>query len=189
MPLHSLARYAALTALVVVSACTSSGVGGSSASSAGSGPALSEDLFPIEARSAVYAMTKGERRTLRFEPLTADTSTLWFEGGVSPQRLDVERTATGIVLRSDLASGTEVIRFGAAPGAAWTSGESDVTFEGWERLHLPAGNFDAARVRTRLAVNGVVQEETWWFAPRTGILRLRSNYAGLFTEEMTLAPR
>jgi hypothetical protein len=180
--LRTLAAVAVVGLAAAVGACGSTGGG----AVPGATRSLTPELFPMEPRSAEYVFSSGERRTVRLAPEPAG-GTLWIEGGSVPMKLDVRRTANGIAFHGDLDSGTELLRFGALPGDSWESGDAEVRFEGWERLELPGGPFDAARVRTTVTVRDVRQEETWWFAAGLGILRLRSDYGGIFSEEMVLA--
>lgn len=141
----------------------------------------------MAARATEYQMTRGERRTLRVAIGAPGSATLWIEGGRSPQRLEIAQSPFGISFSGEPGAETELIRFGALPGTTWTSGETQVLFDGWERIEVPAGLFDVARVKTSLVTNGIRHDETWWFAESVGIVRLRSDYGGLFTEEMSLA--
>ena len=150
-------------------------------------PALSADLFPCGARTAPFVMARGEARSLRVEP-TADGAVLWFEGdGVEPRRMDVSRAGGGYVFSGGPDAQTELLRFGAAPGSTWRSGDTDVHFDGWERIDVPGGTFDAVRIRAVSGPADLPVVQTWWFAPGTGLVRLRSDRGGMFSEEMLLA--
>ena len=181
---HQRAAFSLLIALL--SGCASVDLG---TPDAARGAALSPSLFPMTARSTEYQMTRGERRTLRLAITGADAATLWIEGGRVAQRLEITQSGVGISFSGEPGAATELIRFGALPGATWSSGQTNVLFDGWERIEVPAGVFDVARVKTSLVTNGIRHDETWWFADAVGIVRLRSDYGGLFTDEMSLAGR
>lgn len=151
--------------------------------------ALGPDLFPFRARTAAFVAPGGSERTLRIE--SAETSAvLWLEGDpAGPLRMDVSRTGDSIVFSSGPDATTEIIRVGATPGAEWTSGETTVHFDGWERIALPGGTFDAARIRARSGPKSLEVVQTWWFAPGEGLVKLRSDQGGIFNREMSLAGR
>lgn len=175
-------------AVLATSACSSSGAGGGSASdgvpAAGAVP-ISADLFPCAAATSSFVTSRGDARTLRVEP-APDGATLWFEGaGVEPRRMDVRRAGTGFVFSSGPDAETELLRVGAAPGAEWMSGTARVQFEGWERISTPAGTYDAARIRVTTGPPTLPVVQTWWFVPGTGLVRLRSDRAGIFSDEIS----
>lgn len=153
--------------------------------SAPAGRALADDLFPFEARSGEFATGRDEVRTLRLAPEEGGAA-LWVEGGAEPLRIDVRREGAGYVFSAGPSSETELLRVGAAPGTTWTSGDATVRFDGWERLVLPAGTFDAARIRCTSGPPSLPTTETWWFAPGRGLVRWRIDKGGLVSEELTL---
>jgi hypothetical protein len=154
---------------------------------AGAGRPLGEDLFPLEARTARFATSGEETRTLRLAPEDG-RAVLWIEGGAEPLRIDVRREGAGYHFSAGPSSEAELLRIGAPPGTTWTSGDATVRFEGWERLVLPAGTFDAARIRCTSGPPSLPTTETWWFAPARGLVRWRIDKGGLLSEELTLRP-
>lgn len=148
---------------------------------------LGADLFPFTSRTAEFVAPGGSQRTLRVESSDA-SAVLWLEGDpAGALRMDVTRTGESIVFSSGPDSTTELIRIGAAPGSEWTSGVTTVRFDGWERIALPGGTFDAARIRARSGPASLEVVQTWWFAPGTGLVKLRSDQGGIFSKEMSLA--
>lgn len=173
-------RLARVLVLAAAAAACASPDGG------GSGAPLGEDLFPLAPRTSVFVLSRGPERTIRVE--TTDTgAVLWVEGGVRPMRMDVRREPGGFVVSSGPNAETEVVRFGAKPGAEWGSSERKVRFDGWERLVLPGGTYDAARIRVMWGPDSLASVETWWFAPGTGLVRWRIEQGGLNTEELSIA--
>lgn len=172
---------AALAAQFVTAGCAGLSV-------AAPASALSAELFPLGPSTASYAMRQGELRPMRIEPTPAGAA-MFLGGGRVDRRVDVERTATGLAFRGGPESSTEILRFGARSGESWQSGASLVRFEGWERIEVPAGVFDAARITTSIPGQEPPHDETWWFAPDAGLVRLRSSYGGLFVEELSLATK
>lgn len=193
MPSSSRLAPVLLAVALGASACASGagsggGAGGRAVGGADRGAPLTEDLFPLAPSSAVYAMRQGEQRPMRVEP-TPSGAAMFLGGGRVDRRVDVERTETGLSFRGAPESATEVLRFGARTGESWQSGRSLVRFEGWERIEVPAGTYDAARITTSIPGQQPPHDETWWFAPGAGLVRLRSSYGGLFVEELSLAGR
>lgn len=193
VPVQSLAAAALALALAAATAgCASSGpepttsVPANGAKTAPSERALSDDLFPCDARSSPFVLAGGGACALRVEPSDGG-AVLWMERGAARRRMDVLRTGEGFVFSGGPGTETELIRFGAAPGAEWTSGAARVRFDGWERLTLPGGTFDAARIRSVSGPASLEVVETWWFAPGAGLVRLRSDKGGVFAEEMTIS--
>jgi hypothetical protein len=148
---------------------------------------LSAELFPFAASTAGFADQKdGAARTLRVEP-AADgvTARLVLEvPGVASRVMTATRRGGSVFFSGGVDVGTELLRGGAAPGAAWESDGRRVRFDGWERLTLPAGTYDAARISARRGPTGLEEVETWWFAPGVGLVRLRSDHGTLFVDEL-----
>lgn len=143
---------------------------------------MDAELFPCVATSSVYRLADGTEREVSVSPTTTGAVIRVGPGG----GMDVLREGTGVVFRSGPESWAELIRDGARPGDSWESGGTRVRFDGWDRISVPAGTFDAARVR---AVSGPAPLEvvqTWWFARGVGLVRLRSDRGGLFADEMSL---
>ncbi|MCE9635189.1 MAG: hypothetical protein K8T90_05725 [Planctomycetes bacterium] len=162
---------------------------GTAATAPGVGPrtTLSAELFPFTTRAAEFVAPGGSQRTLRVEAADA-AAVLWLEGDpAGALRMDVTRAADSIVFSSGPDSTTELIRIGAAPGSEWMSGDTTVHFDGWERISLPGGTFDAARIRARSGPASLEVVQTWWFAPGAGLVKLRSDQGGIFSKEMSLA--
>lgn len=178
-------KFPALAVAVLLGACASPVV-------APGGPALSPSLFPLEPAAREYVLQNGVAQIVRFVPDGAGGGAIRMGDEPSGPRIDVSADATGVRFSAEIGSSTEVLRFGAKPGDRWASGATTLFFEGWERIQLPAGTYDAARVTSTLSAGGdsggaVRQDETWWFAEGVGIVRLRSNYSGIFSREMSLA--
>lgn len=151
------------------------------------GPALAPSLFPLDAAAREYVLQSGVAQVVRFVPDGAGGGALRMGDDPSGPRIDVATDTTGVRFSAEIGSATEVLRFGAKPGDRWESGATRLVFEGWERIQLPAGTYDAARVTSSLSAGEVRQDETWWFAEGVGIVRLRSNYSGIFAREMSLS--
>ena len=171
--------------LIVISGCRTEG-GSASRPTNGAAP-LSFDLLPFTASTAAFSdLGDALPRILRVEP-SADGSSarLLLEGAGGPAReLRATRRGDAVFVSGGVDIGTELIRIGAHPGEAWESGGMHVTFDGWERVTLAAANYDAARISTRRGPVGVQHVETWWFAPGVGLVRLRSDHATLFVDEL-----
>jgi hypothetical protein len=177
------ADLAALLALVLAGCAGAKGGGGGSPDA----PALSGDLFPFTASSASFVDVRGSTaRTVRVEPDASDGSArLVLEAGEGPAReLRVTRRDGSLFFSGEIGEGTELIRAGAHAGDEWESGGRRVRFDGWERVTLPAANYDAARITARRGPAGMQQVETWWFAPGVGLVRLRSDHGSLFVDEL-----
>jgi hypothetical protein len=184
-------RPGVLLVALLLAGCASGGGGSSSGDSAAHEPdaskVLTEDLLPFAPRRAEFVLARGERRTLRVEP-SEGGAVLWLEGGpAQPARMDVRRKGQALVFSGGPESTIELLRLGEAPGAEWPSGEAVVRFDGWERLLLAGSTFDAARIRVTTGNPPLQVVQTWWFAPGTGLLRLRSDRGGIFADEMSLA--
>ena len=78
----------------------------------------------------------------------------------------------------------ELVRFGASPGDEWVSEQGTVRFEGWERVEVPSGVYDAARISTHAGTKDVPRVDTWWLAPDVGMVQLKSDWGGMFSETM-----
>ncbi len=152
--------------------------------------ALAEDLVPLAPSVATFTMGGSATRTLRVEP-AADGSAAKFvlEGGETPREIRVTRSGTSLWFSGGAGLGTELVRFGATPGTSWESGGREVRFEGWERVEVPAGAYDAARITARRGPPSLQEVETWWFAPQVGLVRLRTDHGGIFVDEMSFAGR
>jgi hypothetical protein len=173
---------AALAALLL---CLAAGCAGNDAAPAP--PPLSEDLFPFAASSASFVDLRGtEARTVRVEPDASDGSARLVveEGGHPARELRVTRRGASLYFSGGVDEGTELIRLGARAGDAWESAGRRVSFDGWERVALPAATYDAARITARRGPAGMQQVETWWFAPGVGLVRLRSDHGTLFVDEL-----
>ena len=167
----------------------STGAGSRDAPAPGAAP-LSADLLPFTASSAPYSDLKAPQPwLLRVEPSADGASArLLLEVPGGPAReLRATRRGDSVFVSGGVDLGTELIRIGAHPGDQWNSGGLQVTFDGWERAALPAGNYDAARITTRRGPVGVQHVETWWFAPGVGLVRLRSDHGTLFVDELVRA--
>jgi hypothetical protein len=152
--------------------------------------ALTADLFPFAEHAARFSVGRGQACTLRVTPDGSDAAVLRFErGNGAVQSLRATRGPTGVHLSAGPSLGTEVLRLGAVPGATWESRQATVRFDGWERVQVPAGAFDAARITTTSGPEDLPWTETWWFAPGEGIVRLRSDRGGIFADEMMLLSR
>lgn len=174
------AALAALLALVLAG-CAGTGGGKTDA------PALTADLFPFAASTAAFVDVRGSAaRTVRIEPDATETSArLVLESPNGPAReLRVTRRDGSLYFSGGVEEGTELIRVGAHPGDAWDSDGRRVTFDGWERVTLPAASYDAARITARRGPTNMQQVETWWFAPGVGLVRLRSDHGSLFVDEL-----
>lgn len=181
---------ALLSGWLVTLACVSGGCAGGTGSAAAGDPAarpLDAEVFPLAPRESIFALGRSATRTLRVVPDSGSAADLTFEGGPgADRRLRATRTADAILLSAGPGLGTELVRLGAAPGDVWTSGAETVRFEGWERIEVPAGLFDAARISTRSGPEALQRVETWWLARGVGIVRLRADHGGIFAEEMQL---
>lgn len=148
---------------------------------------LSADLFPFSERTVRFAAGRGRVATLRVVPQGNEGADLFFEGGArGALHLRALRREDAIFLSSGPGQGTELLRIGAEPGDVWESRFEQIRFDGWERVQVPAGSFDAARITTRSGPDALPQIETWWFARGEGIVRMLSNYGVIFSEEMQL---
>jgi hypothetical protein len=151
---------------------------------------LAPDLLPFSERTAVFQVVGGRTTTLRVEPEGDRAANLLLDDGEGgKRRLRALREGASVFVSGGPSRGTELLRLGAAPGTGWTSGETAVRFEGWERVEVPGGSFDAARIVTRTGPEQLQRIETWWFAPGEGIVRLRSDHGGIFAEELVLSAR
>ena len=149
--------------------------------------ALTADLIPLEERTSRFDVGRGRVRTLRVVPLGNDTADLVFEGGsAGARRLRVVRREKAVFLSAGPGQATEILRIGAEPGDEWETRFEEIQFDGWERVDVPAGSFDAARVTTRSGPDQLPRTETWWFVRGEGLVRLRSDHGGIFSEEMLL---
>ena len=148
---------------------------------------LTADLFPLVERTARFSLGRGKVATLHVFPREEAMADMSFDGarGVA-QQFRVMRTDDALFLAAGPGRGTEILRFGELPGKAWESGFEIIQFEGWERVQVPAGTFDAAKITTRSGPDQLPRLQSWWFAPGEGLVRLRSNYGTIFQEEMQL---
>jgi hypothetical protein len=173
--------------LAVLLALAAAACAGGPDGDAAGAPPLGADLFPFAASSATFIDLRGSAaRTVRVEPAEGDASArLVLEGEDGPPReLRVTRRDGSLFFSGGVEEGTELIRVGARAGDAWESGGRRVTFDGWERVTLPAATYDAARITARRGPAGMQQVETWWFAPGVGLVRLRSDHGTLFIDEL-----
>jgi hypothetical protein len=149
---------------------------------------MSADLFPFAASSARFVLDRGGDCTVRVE--AADSAaTLWIDAGGNPGRIDVRREGDALLFDAGPGSVTELVRIGAVPGTEWLSGVTTVRFDGWERIVLPGGTCDAARVSAASGPPTLRIVQTWWFAPGRGLVRFRSDRGGIFSEGWSLADR
>lgn len=171
---------------VLLAALSAAGCASPSGGDPAPGAALSADLCPLTASSAAFLdMKDSTARTLRVEPLGDGAARLVLDvPGAPPREIRVTLRDGSIYFSGGMGQGTEILRSGASPGDSWESDGRRVTFEGWERLPLPAATWDAARISARRGPAGLEQVETWWFARGTGLVRLRSDHGGLFTDEL-----
>ncbi len=148
--------------------------------------AIGEDVFPIESRDLTFVTTTGENRLLRMRPEAAGTLVITVEGDGIPvaRMLTFRRHDQSIWVASGPGGGTELLRFGVEAGTTWESGVEVVSFDGWERVEVPAGVYDAARISTRRGSPQLARIDSWWFAPREGLVRFRSDQGGLVVEEL-----
>jgi hypothetical protein len=174
--------------VLAVSACQ----GGGAAPDAAAG-ALTADLLPFEASSAAFTNARdGTPRTLRVVPSAdgrAARLVLEAPGGAAPGEIRVTRRDDSLWFSADVDLGTELIRIGAAPGAAWESQGRRVRFEGWESLPLGASNVEAARIVARRGPAGLERAETWWFARGVGLVRLKPERGSMSPDELVRVAR
>jgi len=177
MPSRTLAL---LLAAVFAAACSSTSDGEEPAT-------LTAELFPLVERTARFSVGRGRVATLQVFPREESLADMAFAGarGVAPQ-FRVIRTEDAVFLAAGPGRGTEILRFGELPGKAWESGFEIIQFDGWERVQVPAGTFDAARITARSGPDQLPRIQTWWFAPGVGLVKLRSNYGTIFQEEILL---
>ena len=148
---------------------------------------MSAALLPFTPSEVRFVQQPRGVVTLRTAP-AGDGGALYIEGkGAEGRRIDVTRTTTGYVFGAGPGQGVELLRFAATPGTRWTSGATEVVFDGWERVETPAAVHDAARVRTVSGTSGLEVREAWWFAPDVGLVRYVQDNAGLFAMEMVRA--
>jgi len=146
--------------------------------------AIPGDAFPFTASTAVFATREGEVRELHMA-LTATGARTTITDGVSPLgHYDWSRVGADVLLSDGPDRSIAMLRVGAQPGASWVSSGRTITFDGWERVATPAGSYDAVRITSSTVTKGVVESETWWFAPGVGLVRLTQNKGDLFTTEM-----
>lgn len=149
--------------------------------------ALGPELLPFDAPPCDFEVWDGARRSLSTEQVDANRVRLRLaDVGVLAE---VERRPDGLYFSDEPGAGSALIRFGQLPGSEWTTAASRVKFEGWERLDLPGGVFDAAHVSESVGPDSFVSRMSWWFAPGVGLVRVLVNRAGLDTRELVRAGR
>lgn len=177
----------AAVALLLVGACGTTPVAESAGDYAGD-PAqrpLGVELFPTTSSTAQYVLTRGRVATVTVTPTDEGALMQLGSGGdadAAPREIAVRRREGAFWFANGPSYGVELIRFGVGPGATWASEGMDVRFEGWERVEVPAGRYDCARIRTTRGRGDIRRVETWWFAPDVGLVRLETDAAGLFRE-------
>jgi hypothetical protein len=173
--------------LLVPVACAGAGA---SAGLRDSGGALTADLLPFEASTSAFTNVRdSSARTLRVVPSEdGQSARLVLEApGVAASEIHVTRRDASLWFSSDINLGTELIRAGAAPGAAWESGGRRVRFEGWESVPVGGAGVDAARITARRGPAGLEHVETWWFARGVGLVRLKSDRGSISVDELVRA--
>ena len=155
----------------------------SSTSAGAAAEAMPADLFPLDPSSAQFDAGRGRRLTIRVEGL-GDGRARMTLGDPSGAAVDVVRTDTGLVFRNGPDEGAELVRFGAVPGDEWQISGGKARFAGWERIQVAAGTYDAARVQANYGADGLDRVDTWWFARGVGLIRLKSDWGELFSEEL-----
>ncbi len=177
-------RHAAWAVPLLLAACA----GTTSPGPASPDPAtakLSECLFPFRASSAVFETTKGVEKRVRIDRVSESVARMTISGASGSRRqIDVHREAGALFFRNGPSRGTELVRFGASPGDEWVSEQGTVRFEGWERVEVPSGVYDAARISTYAGTPDVPRVDTWWLAPDVGMVQLKSDWGGMFSETM-----
>ena len=177
----------AITALALFLAGCAAGGAATSEPEAAADAGLSLDLFPFETSSTAFVDVKDSSpRTLRVEPSPdGESARIALDVGAGPPReMRVTRRGDSLFFSGGVELGAELLRAGARPGDAWESDGRRVTFDGWERVRLPAATYDAARVSARRGPAGLEQVETWWFAKGVGLVRLKSDHGTLFVDEL-----
>ena len=163
---------------------TGGGPAAESGESTRNGGPLAEDLFPMAARTADFVRARGDHVTLVVE--VQEGGAVMRLGGPGPdRRIDVRRDGRSLLFSGAPDASTELLRLGAVAGDSWTSGAATVHFDGWERIDVPAGTFDAVRIRTVEGAPTLSIVQTWWFAPGVGLVRLRSDRGNVFSDEMS----
>lgn len=176
-------RHAVWALALLLAACA--GTGGSGGSGDPASAELSGRLFPFHAAAAVFETSRGAEKTVSVDPVSESVARMTIsDASGSPRRIDVHREGGALFFRNGPSRGTELVRFGASPGDEWDSEDGTVRFEGWERVEVPAGVYDAARISARSGTEDVPRVDTWWLAPDVGMVRLKSDWGGMFTETM-----
>ncbi len=182
-------RRAAFAIVLLLAGC------GSAGAPAPSGPAdaatLTLDLFPFgPASSAFVNVSDSSMRTVRVEPEAGGAGARILTGaagGDLSEILRVTRQGDALSFAEGAVEGTVLLRAGARPGDSWESGGWRVRFDGWERVSLPQGGIDAARITARRGPPTLERVETWWFAKGAGLVRLRNDHGKLYVDEIVRA--
>lgn len=149
--------------------------------------ALGADLLPFTEAVLRFDAGRGREAVLSTRPAGGAVLKFVLSGeGMRPREIDVLREGDSIFFRAGPERGTELLRLGATPGDAWSAPPATVRFDGWERVSVPAGTYDCARIVATSGGGDIARVDTWWFARDLGLVKLRSEYGTLFTEEMSL---
>jgi len=161
---------------------------GSTPDGAPSDPArapMTAELFPFVEQVVTVRVGREQQGVIRMTPAGESRVDLAFRGrGVRERNIEVRSDGSSLFFRTGPDRGTELVRFAARPGDAWESAGGTVRFIGWERIEVPAGTYDAARVLWSTGDEGFARADTWWFAPGVGLVRLASRWGDLFEEEL-----
>jgi len=148
------------------------------------GGALPADVFPFTAFTASFMTSKGEARKVRLELTSTGARMTISAAGASLGYMDWRRDGSDILLSDGPDRWVAMLRVGAVPGTTWKSSGRVITFDGWERVATPAGEYDAVRITSASVTEDLEESETWWFAPGAGLVRLTQNKGDLFHTEM-----
>jgi hypothetical protein len=180
-------RRSSTTVTVALSAALLAGCAQTGSDVSADRRALGPELLPFAAPAAEFRVWGGAQRRLVVERVDDLHVRLRLEDvGVLA---DVEHRVDGLYFSDEPGIGSLLIKFGASPGAEWATPASRVKFEGWERLDLPAGVFDAAHVSESVGPETFVHRMSWWFAPDVGLVRIVVNRAGLDARELVRTGR
>ena len=98
---------------------------------------------------------------------------------------DVTRHGDVLYFSDGPALGTPLIPLGATPGQRNEARGQEIVFESWERIEVPAGTYDAARIVVLSGPEEFRNTVTWWFAPDVGLVRLEFDRAGVDIKRMS----
>jgi len=146
---------------------------------------LTAALIPIVAHETTFDVGRDQLRAFHQEVLS-DAAVRWSVESVGVLT-DVTRMGDSFYFSDGPRTGTELIRLGARPGTRWESDDQQVLFHGWERIEVPAGTYDAARIVTVSGPANFANRVTWWFAEGVGLVQIEYDRAGVDIKRLARA--